>query len=102
MKFTSIFFIGNNFKEPFKNANQQPTKQSPPTTTSQESPTTPRYSQTNHLQSSTRISFKENPYLFEERHSLLSEPLEPVVRHAPLSEPQYKPTYNINPPSATP
>ena len=29
---------------------------------------------------------------------MLSEPLEPVVRQAPLSESQYKPTYNLYPP----
>ena len=43
------------------------------------------------------IHFKKNPYTFEERYSLLSEPLEPVVRHAPLSEPQNKPMYKIDP-----
>ena len=31
------------------------------------------------------------------KHLRLSEPLEPVVRHAPLSEPQYEKTYNIYP-----
>ena len=68
-----IFFIGKKIKEHFKNANQQPTQQFPPTTTSQESPTTSTSSQTNHPQSSTRISFQENLYTIEERHSLLSE-----------------------------
>ena len=63
----------------FKIANQQPLQQSPPITTSQESPTTPSNSQTNLPQISTLISFQENPYTFEERHSLLSETLEPVV-----------------------
>ena len=38
-------------------------------------------------QLSTRISFQDNPYTFEERHARLSEPLEPVQRQAPLSEP---------------
>ena len=75
-------------------ANQQPLHQSPPTT-SQENPTTP--TSTQNPQSFTRISFQENPYTFEERHARLSEPLEPVVRQAPLSELQYKPTYNIYP-----
>ena len=56
---------------------------------------TPTSTQTNHPQSSTRISFQENPYTLKEKHSLLSEPLEPVIRHAPLSEPQYERTYNI-------
>ena len=83
-------------KEPFKIAYQQPTQQSPPTTTSQESPT-PTTSQTNHPQSSTPISFQENPYKFEERHSLLQETLETLVRHKPLSEPQYEPIYNVYP-----
>ena len=92
-----VFFIGKNFKEIFKIANQQPTQQSPPVTTSLESPATPTSSQTNHPQSSTRISFRQNPYTFEERLSLISEPLEPVVRHAPLSEPQNEQTYNIYP-----
>ena len=64
--------------------------------------TTPTSSQTNHPQSLTRIPFLENPYTFEERHSLLLEPLEPVIRHAPLSEPRYEPTYNIQFSSARP
>ena len=42
---------------------------------------------------STRISFQDNPYTFEERHARLSEPLEPVQRQAPVSEP----TYNVYP-----
>ena len=58
---------------------------------------TPAFSQTNQYQSLTSISFQENPYTFEERHALLSEHLIPVVRHAPLSEPQYKPTYSNYP-----
>ena len=45
------------------------------------------------LQTSTRISFQDNPYNFEERHARLSEPLDPVQRQAPLS----KPTYNLYP-----
>ena len=44
-------------------------------------------------QTSRRISFQDNPYTFEERHARLSEPLEPVQRQAPLSEP----TYNLYP-----
>ena len=75
-------------------ANKQPPNQSPPTT-SQENPTTPTNIQNPH--SSTRISFQENPYTFEERHVRLSEPLEPNVRQAPLSEPQYEPTHNLYP-----
>ena len=77
-----------------KIANQQPPHQSPPTT-SQENPSTPTSTQNPH--SSTRISFQENPYTFEIRHARLSEPLEPVVRQAPLSEPQYERTYNLYP-----
>ena len=42
--------------------------------------------------------FFSRPNTFEERHARLSESQEPVVRHAPLSEPQYEPTYNIYPP----
>ena len=76
-------------------ANQQPPHQSPPTT-SQEDPTAS--TNTQYPQSSTRITFQDNPYTFEKRHAHLSEPLEPVVRQAPLSEPQYGPTYNIYPP----
>ena len=76
----------------FKIANQQPPHQSTPTT-SQENPTTP--TNTQNPQSSTLISFQDNPYTFEERYAWLSEPLEPVVRQAPLSEPQNEPTYNI-------
>ena len=79
----------------FKIANQTPPPQPPPTTY-QENPIIPTTTQD--PQTSTRISFQDNPYTFEERHARLSEPLEPVVRHAPLSEPQYKPTYNIYPP----
>ena len=48
-------------------------------------------------QSSKRISFLENPYKFEERHAFLSESFEPVVRHAPLSQPYYEPIYNKYP-----
>ena len=78
-----------------KIANQPPLPQSP-STTSQENPITLTTIQ--NPQSSTGISFQDNPYTFEERHARLSEPLEPVVRHAPLSEPQYEPTYTIYPP----
>ena len=84
-------------KEPLKIATQPPTQKSPSATTFQDFPTAQTTSQTNHPQSSTRISFHENPYTFEETHSLLSESLEPVDRNAPLSEPQYEPTYNIYP-----
>ena len=76
-------------------ANQQPTQQSPPTTISRKSPTTPISSQTNHPQSSTLNSFQENSYTFDERHALLSEPLISIVRHETLSEPQYEAIYNI-------
>ena len=41
------------------------------------------------LQTSTRISFEDKPYTFEEQHARLSEPLEPVQRQASLSEPTY-------------
>ena len=64
---------------------------SPPPTTSQESPITP--TTTDNPQPSTRISFQDNPYTFEERHAQLSETLEPVNRKASLSEP----TYNLYP-----
>ena len=74
--------------------NQQPPHQSPPTT-SQEPPTTPTNTQTNNSQSSIRIFFQDKPYTFEERHARLSEPLEPVIHQASLSEPQYEPLYNI-------
>ena len=84
-------FHSQNF---FKIANQQPPHQSLPAT-SLENPATP--TSTQNPQSTTRISFQENPYNFEERHARLSEPLEPVIRQAPLSEPQYEPTYNIYP-----
>ena len=52
---------------------------------------------TQNPQLSIRISFQDNPYTFEERRARLSEPLEPIGRHAPLSEPQYGPTYNLYP-----
>ena len=71
-------------------ANQPPPNQ-PPTTTSHEIQITP--TTTNNPQPSTRISFQDNPYTFEERHARLSEPLEPVHRQASLSEP----TYNLFP-----
>ena len=73
-----------------KIANQQSQNQSSPTS-SQENPTIPTTTQK--PQTSTRISFQDNPYTFEERHARLSEPLEPVQRQAPLSEP----TYNLYP-----
>ena len=78
-----------------KIANQQPPHTSPPTTF-QDPPTTP--TNTQNFESSTRIFFQDNPYTFEERHARLSQSLEPVVRHAPSSEPHYEPTYNIYPP----
>ena len=77
-------------KHIFKIANQPLPKQPPPPS-SQESPVTPTTTQ--NLQTSTRISFQDNPYTFEERHARLSEPLEPVHRQGPLSEL----TYNLNP-----
>ena len=77
-----------------KIANQPPPHQSPPSTF-QENSSTPTITQKPH--SSTRISFQENPYTFDERHARLSEPLELLVRQGPLSEPQYKPTYNLFP-----
>ena len=73
-----------------KIANQQLHNQSS-LTSSQENPTIP--TSTQNPQISTRISFQDNPYDFEERHARLSEPLEPVHRQAPLSEP----TYNLYP-----
>ena len=73
-----------------KIANQQSQNQSS-ATSSQENPTIPTTTQ--NPQTSTRISFQDNPYTFEERHARLSEPLEPVQRQAPLSEP----TYNLYP-----
>ena len=54
-----------------------------------QSPTTT----TQNPQTTTRISFQDNPHTFEERHARLSEPLEPVQRQASLSEP----TYNLYP-----
>ena len=73
-----------------KSSNQQSQKQSS-STSSQENPTIPTTTQ--NPQTSTRISFKDNPYTFEERHARLSELLEPVQRQVPLSEP----TYNLYP-----
>ena len=65
---------------------------------SQEPSSTPTNTQTNNPQSSTRVSFQDNPYKFEERHARLSEPLESVICQALLSEPQYETVYNIYPP----
>ena len=70
-------------------ANQPPQNPSSPTSP-QEKPTVPTTTQ--NPQTSTRISFQDNPYTFE-RHARLSEPLEPVQRQASLSEP----TYNLYP-----
>ena len=70
--------------------NQQLQNQSSPTS-SQENPVIPTTTQ--NPQTSTRISFQDNSYTFEERHIRLSEPLEPVQRQAPLSET----TYNLYP-----
>ena len=73
-----------------KIANQQSQNQSSPTSYQENSaiPTT-----TQNPQTSTRISFRDSLYTFEKRHARLSEPLEPVQRQAPLSEP----TYNLYP-----
>ena len=94
MKNTTIninfFTKKESIKKPSKIANQQSHSQSSPTT-SQANPTLPTTTQ--NPQTSTRISFQDNPYTFEERHARLSEPLEPVQRQAPLSEP----TYNLYP-----
>ena len=73
-----------------KIANQQSQNQSSPTS-SQENPAIT--TNTQNPQTSTRISFQDNLYTFEERHARLLEPLEPVQRQAPLSEP----TYNLYP-----
>ena len=62
---------------------------------SHKNPTTP--TSTHNPHSSTRISFQENPYTFEERHARLSKLLEPVVRQARLGEQQYEPTYKLCP-----
>ena len=91
MKNTTIninfFTKKNQSRQPLKIANQQSHSQSSPTS-SQENPTIPTTTQ--NPQTSTRISFQDNPYTFEERQARLSEPLEPVQRQAPLSEPAYK------------
>ena len=85
-----------------KIANKPPPPQSP-STTSQDNPITPTTIQ-NFLLPLTSADFMMDKLeswvtiTFEERHAQLSEPLEPVVRHAPLSEPQNKPTYTIYPP----
>ena len=85
-----FFHKEKSIRIPSKIANQQSRSQSSPTS-SQENPTIPKTTQ--NPQTSTRISFQDNPYTFEERHARLSEPLEPVQRQAPLSEP----TYNLYP-----
>ena len=81
-----FFHLEKSIKIPSKIANQQSHSQSSPTS-SQENPTIPTTTQ--NPQTSTRISFQDNLYNFEERHARLSEPLEPVQRQAPLSEPKY-------------
>ena len=85
---TNIIFNYKNqsLKHIFKIANQPQPKHSP-STSSQESPVTPTTTQ--NPQTSTRKYFQGNPYTFEERHERLSEPLEPVHRQAPLSEPTH-------------
>ena len=94
MKNTTIninFFTRKNQSEYLQKllTNNHTVRSSP--TSSQENPTIPTTTQ--NPQTSTRISFQDNPYTFEERHARLSEPLEPVQRQAPLSEP----TYNLYP-----
>ena len=42
---------------------------------------------------STRVTFVENPYPFEERHASLFEPLIQEIRQSLLREPQNEPTY---------
>ena len=78
------FFSKRIDQKPSKIANQQSHSQSSQKS-SQDKPTPPTTTQ--NPQTSTRISFQDNPYTFEERHARLSEPLEPVQRQAPLSEP---------------
>ena len=85
-----IFSLKEIIQKTLKNCYQQPHNQSS-LTSSQENPTKPTTTQI--PQTSTRISFQDNPYTFEERHARLSEPLEPVQRQAPLSEL----TYNLYP-----
>ena len=80
------------YSKTFKIANQQSNKQTPPTTTCHDPPKKPTSGQTNQSQSSTRISFQENPYTFEERHASLSESLIPATRQEHLSERQYETT----------
>ena len=88
MKNTTINITFFTRKKPIKIltkiANQQSQNQSSPTS-SQENPTIPTTTQ--NPQTSTRIANQDNPYTFEERHARLSEPLEPVQRQPPLSEP---------------
>ena len=76
-----------------KIANQQSQNHSSPTS-SQENPTIPTTTQ--NPQTSTRISFQDKPYTFEERHARLSEPLEPVQRQGNqhiIYTPHYHKTY---------
>ena len=94
MKITKLLHKQIIFQNFSKIANQQPPHQSPPTL-SRKPPTTPTNNQTSNHQSSTRISFQDNPYTFEERRTRFSEPLEPVIRQASLSKPQYEPAYNV-------
>ena len=60
---------------------------------SQDPLTTARSSQTSQPQSSTRISFQENPFTFDGRHASLSEPIITAIRQAPLGEAQYELAY---------
>ena len=74
-----------------KIANQQLVPHQSPPTTSQEPPTN---SQTNNPQSSTRISFQDHPYTFEERTTIRKPQ---YANHNSLSEPQYEKVCNIYP-----
>ena len=92
-KISSLIKILKNFSKLL--VNQQPTQQSPPTRH-------PRNLQ-QHQHPVRQITlnhqhvFHFNKTHIHLRNSLLSEPSEPVVCHAPLSEPQYEPIYNIYP-----
>ena len=90
MKKTTIninFHTRKNQSEHFQKllTNNHKNRSSP--TSSQQNPTIPTTTQ--NPQTSTRISFQDNPYTFEERHARLPEPLEPVQRQASLSEPKH-------------
>ena len=93
---TNIIFLQKklNSENVSKIANQQPTHHSLPTTSQKKFNNTYKYPKSSTIHTHF---FPGQSIYFQRRNARLSGTLEPVVRQAPLSEPQYEPTYSINP-----